>query len=100
LRSSVLGLPFGDQGLILSRNEYDRAGGYPDQPLMEDVALVLALTPKIRRLRSRAFTDAEKYKADGWVRRGAQNILMLLRYFGGTSAEALSREYQSSVDPN
>ena len=100
LRTSVLGLPFGDQGLILSRNDYDRAGGYPDQPLMEDVALVLALTAKIRRLSSRAFTDAEKYKADGWVRRGAQNILILLRYFGGASAEALSREYQSSVDPN
>ena len=67
---------------------------------MEDVALVLALTAKIRRLSSRAFTDAEKYKADGWVRRGAQNIIILLRYFGGASAEALSREYHSPVDPN
>ena len=96
----MLGLPFGDQGLILSRNDYESAGGYPDQPLMEDVALVLALKPKIRRLGSRAFTNAEKYKAHGWVRRGAQNILMLLRYFGGASAEALSHEYQSPVDPN
>ena len=43
LRSDVLGLPFGDQGLLLRRVEYDRAGGYPDQPLMEDVALVRAI---------------------------------------------------------
>jgi hypothetical protein len=46
LRSDVFGLPFGDQGLLLRRVEYDRAGGYPDQPLMEDVALVRAIKQK------------------------------------------------------
>ncbi len=39
LRTDLLCLPYGDQGLLLRRIDYDEAGGYPDQPLMEDVAL-------------------------------------------------------------
>ncbi|MEM9637743.1 MAG: glycosyltransferase, partial [Pseudomonadota bacterium] len=35
---SRFGLPYGDQGLLLPRALYADAGGYPDQPLMEDVA--------------------------------------------------------------
>ena len=30
LRSWVFGLPYGDQGLLIRRQDYDRAGGYPD----------------------------------------------------------------------
>jgi rSAM/selenodomain-associated transferase 2 len=43
LRSRWLRLPYGDQGLVVTRDVYDRAGGYPAWPLMEDVALVRAL---------------------------------------------------------
>ncbi|NIQ53692.1 MAG: glycosyl transferase family 2, partial [Gammaproteobacteria bacterium] len=37
LRERWLGLVYGDQGLLVSRSLYDRVGGYPDWPLMEDV---------------------------------------------------------------
>ena len=93
LRSDVFGLPFGDQGLLLRRTEYDRAGGYPDQPLMEDVALVRAIKRKIRRLPACAFTGADKYQQQGWFRRGAKNIGLLLRYFWGADAKDLARRY-------
>ena len=43
-RSRALGLPYGDQGLFLSRAVYDQVGGYADIPLMEDVALARALS--------------------------------------------------------
>ena len=35
LRSRLLGLPYGDQGLLISRADYDAIGGFPDIPLME-----------------------------------------------------------------
>lgn len=92
LRSRVFGLPYGDQGLLVSRAAYDAAGGYPDWPLMEDVALVRRL-PRVRLLRSTACTGADRYLRDGWFRRGARNLWALARYFCGVSPETLGQEY-------
>lgn len=93
LRSRVFGLPYGDQALLVSRADYDRAGGYPDLPLMEDVALVRAL-PRITLLPMRVLTGAEKYQRGGWVRRGARNLWTLTRYFLGADPAALARSYR------
>ncbi len=38
LRVWLFELPYGDQGLVVSRADYEAAGGYADLPLMEDVA--------------------------------------------------------------
>ncbi|WP_342212771.1 glycosyltransferase [Pukyongiella litopenaei] len=43
LRTRLFGLPLGQQGLLVRRSDYDAAGGFPDQPRLEDVALVQAL---------------------------------------------------------
>ncbi len=37
LRARYLGLPYGDQALFVRRSEFERIGGYPDIPIMEDV---------------------------------------------------------------
>ncbi len=92
LRSRLLGLPYGDQGLLMSRAQYERAGGYRDQPLMEDVEIIRAL-PRATALPVCADTGAEKYEAAGWLRRGTRNIWTLLRYRLGTSPEDLARSY-------
>ena len=94
LRSDLFGLPYGDQGLVVRRSDYDRSGGYPDQPLMEDVALVRALKRKIHRLPAHAFTRADKYQQQGWLRRGAKNLGLLLRYVLGTNPDDLARRYR------
>ncbi|MEX2408712.1 MAG: TIGR04283 family arsenosugar biosynthesis glycosyltransferase, partial [Rhodovibrionaceae bacterium] len=39
-RARSFGLPYGDQGLLISRAFYDELGGYRPLPLMEDVDLV------------------------------------------------------------
>ncbi|TMV09607.1 glycosyltransferase [Ruegeria sediminis] len=93
LRSRVFGLPYGDQGLLVSRSDYDAAGGYPDQPLMEDVALVRAL-PRAGLLPARALTSAERYRRSGWLRRGARNLWTLARYFLGVDPERLAQAYR------
>ena len=43
LRSRVLHLPYGDQGLLMTRRMYDHAGGYASVPIMEDVMIARAL---------------------------------------------------------
>jgi hypothetical protein len=42
-RCRILALPYGDQGLFISRALYDEVGGYRPLPLMEDVDLVRRL---------------------------------------------------------
>lgn len=94
LRASVFGLPYGDQGLLLPRKIYDQAGGYRDQPLMEDVAIARALKGKMTALPVRAMTGAGRYVRDGWFRTGAQNLWTLLRYLAGVDPEKLAAGYR------
>ena len=94
LRSRVFGLPYGDQGLLISRALYDEVGGFADQPLMEDVLMARMLRGRLRALNATATTSASKYQRQGWVRRGARNLLTLCRYFLGVSPARLARDYQ------
>ena len=93
LRSRLFGLPYGDQGLLVPRKTYLAAGGYKEQPLMEDVALVRAL-PRVRILPVRAVTSAERYERLGWLRRGGRNLWLVFRYFLGADPEQLAQQYR------
>lgn len=94
-RSRVFGLPYGDQGLLIARGLYDRVGGYPDQPLMEDVALARALQSRLGLLPATVTTGAERYLAEGWARRGARNLWTLGRYLTGVPPERLVAGYEA-----
>lgn len=91
-RTKFFGLPYGDQGLLISRRLYHDVGGYPDQPLMEDVAMSRKLNG-IKMLPVTASTNAEKYIRDGWFRRGARNLVLLTRYLFGAKPENLIKKY-------
>jgi rSAM/selenodomain-associated transferase 2 len=91
---SHLGLPYGDQGLLMPRALYDAVGGYADQPLMEDVAMARALRGKLVRLDAVAVTSAAKYRQQGWIRRGARNLWTLARYACGASPARLAESYR------
>ncbi len=93
-RSRVFALPYGDQGLLVSRSDYERAGGYPDQPLMEDVHLVRALPCPLVALNAVAVTSAGGYRQSGWLRRGTRNLWTLARYFAGTDPARLADGYR------
>jgi rSAM/selenodomain-associated transferase 2 len=70
LRTRLAKLPYGDQGLVVRREDYARAGGYPDLPLMEDVALVRSLrriTP-VHLLDAAVTVSARRWRRDS--RRG------------------------------
>ena len=93
LRSAALNLPYGDQGFLMSRKLYDYSGGYPDQPLMEDVAMARALKGRIRLLDTYAATGAERYERNGWLRQSLRNFGTLTRYSFGADPEKLSKRY-------
>ncbi|WP_375687243.1 TIGR04283 family arsenosugar biosynthesis glycosyltransferase [Pseudooceanicola sp. LIPI14-2-Ac024] len=94
VRSRLAGLPYGDQGMLLPRDLYDAVGGFPDQPLMEDVALARALKGRLRAIAATAVTSPERYEAAGWLRRGTRNLATLTRYLLGTDPETLAQAYR------
>ncbi len=94
LRCRMLGLPYGDQGLLISKRLYLEVGGYKDMPVMEDLDLVRRLgRRRIVMLQSPAITSPERYKRDGYARRTLRNLMCLGCYFGGVPAERIAAIY-------
>ena len=93
-RVRLLGLPYGDQGLLTPRALYEAVGGYRPLPLMEDVDLVRRIgRNRLRLLDEDAWTSAERWQRDGWLRRSARNFGILALYRAGVSPERLARLY-------
>lgn len=94
LRARVMKLPYGDQGLLISRFFYDGLGGYPDIPLMEDVELMRRIGPqRFVLLETEAVTSAEKYRRDGYDKRAWRNLTLLARYLMGADPVELAKAY-------
>ena len=97
LRSRWTGIATGDQGLFVTRAAFAQLGGYPDQPLMEDVELsrrLLAAAGRPACLRASVTTSGRR-----WEARGVWRTIMLMwwlrwRYWRGESAQALARHYR------
>jgi len=95
IRVGLLGLPYGDQGLLISRRLYDELGGFRSLALMEDVDLVRRIgRRRLRRLDAVALTSAERWRRDGWLRRSTRNLTCLALYAVGVSPARLARFYR------
>ncbi|HEY0114057.1 MAG TPA: TIGR04283 family arsenosugar biosynthesis glycosyltransferase [Allosphingosinicella sp.] len=93
LRVRFLGLPYGDQGLLVPRRLYEVAGGYRPLPLMEDVDLVRRIG-RIVPLPADAITSAKRWRRDGWLRRSARNLFCLALYGAGMSPARIAPFYR------
>jgi rSAM/selenodomain-associated transferase 2 len=94
-RSRLTGIATGDQALFVRRALFQQLGGYPDQPLMEDVEL----SRRLRRvappacLRETVVTSGRR-----WESRGVWRTIVLMwwlrwRYWRGVSPDRLARAY-------
>lgn len=93
-RGRVLGLPYGDQGLLISARFYRDLGGYRPLPLMEDVDFVRRIgRRRLVVLEAPALTSAARYRAGGWWLRPARNLSILALYFVGVPPRFLQRLY-------
>lgn len=82
-RSAILGLPFGDQGFCLSRDNFARLGGFPEQVAYgEDHLLVWHARQAGITLRPTGValtTSARKYRRLGWGRLTVKYQLLWIR---------------------
>jgi rSAM/selenodomain-associated transferase 2 len=95
VRVRLLGLPYGDQGLLVHRNLYAKIGGFADIPLMEDVDLVRRLgKSRLTVFKASATTSAERWRRDGWVRRSLRNLTCLALFHLGVPPDRIARIYE------
>ncbi|OSC39433.1 TIGR04283 family arsenosugar biosynthesis glycosyltransferase [Mycobacterium decipiens] len=93
-RCRRLGLPYGDQGLLMSRTLYDLVGGYRPIVLMEDVDIVRRLgRARLVALDHVAVTSAARYRHDGYLRRSTRNLVCVSAWFLGVSPRTIARHY-------
>jgi len=96
LRSRITGIATGDQAMFVRRSAFERVGGFPDQPLMEDIELSRRLralgSPAC--LRARVATSGRR-----WEARGVWPTIFLMwrlrwRYWRGASPHELAQAYR------
>lgn len=93
-RCRRFGLPYGDQGLLVSRSLLAELGGVRDLPLMEDVDLVRRIgRARLVGLEVDALTSAEKWRREGWTMRSLHNLGCLGLYFLGVPPRLIARLY-------
>ncbi len=94
IRSKYLKLPYGDQGLLISRNFYKKIGGYENIPIMEDVDIINKIGFKnVQILNSHIITDAIRYENQGWIIRPFINLYCLCLYFFGFDIHKINKIY-------
>jgi len=94
LRCRLFGLPYGDQGLLISRAFYEELGGYPNVPLMEDVMLNRRIGRfRLVQMECSAITSAVRFRNDGYLRRSLRNLFCLTLYFIGVPPRAIGKIY-------
>ena len=96
-RSLALRLPYGDQGLLISRRLYDKVGGFAALSIMEDVDFIRRLgRANIAMLNARVTTSAARYRRDGYLRRTFRNQTCLALYALGMPPERIAKRYSGS----
>lgn len=94
LRCLIFRMPYGDQGLLISRRLYDEVGGFKPMALMEDVDMIGRLgRRRVRFLRAIAATSARRYRDEGYLRRTLRNLSCLSLYYLRVPPHVLARLY-------
>ncbi len=101
-RSRLTGIATGDQGLFARRSLFDSIGGFPDQPLMEDIGFCeralqrhkppLFIGPRIQ-------TSGRRWEKHGIWRTIFLMWRLRLRYYLGATPESLHRAYYGRPVP-
>ena len=96
LRSRLTGIATGDQAMFMTRSAFDAAGGFPVQPLMEDIEISRRLLKLSRPvcLRAKVQTSGRRWETHGVLR----TVLLMWRlrwaYWRGAAPEQLAKLYR------
>ncbi len=100
MRSRFTGIATGDQGIFISRTLFNKVGGFPDQPLMEDIEISRRLIREVRPtcIRQKVITSGRR-----WEQKGVVSTICLMwslrwAYWRGEAPERLAERYGYRVE--
>jgi uncharacterized protein len=96
-RSRLTRIPYGDQAIFLRRDIFEQVQGYPDIPIMEDVALMQRLKRHgyaIEILSSAVTVSPRRWEKEGILRCTLRNWSLITMYFLGVQPQSLARWYR------
>ncbi len=94
-RARLTGIATGDQAIFVRRNVFEQLGGFPDIPLMEDIAFSRRLkrAGRVAALRSCVMTSGRRWEQHGVARTILLMWWLRLLFFLGVSPDRLKRLY-------
>ena len=89
-------LPYGDQGIFVRREVFERLGGFPDVPLLEDLLFARRLRQEghVALLPGPLSVSARRWQQQGVVRQTLRNWCILAAHRLGASPERLAPYYR------
>jgi rSAM/selenodomain-associated transferase 2 len=95
LRSRLTGIATGDQAIFARREAFQSVGGFPEIPLMEDIALSKRLKRVSRPLclRQRVVTSGRRWEMRGVIATIFLMWQLRLAYFFGADPKELAQRY-------
>lgn len=96
MRGKYLKVFYGDSGIFLARTGFEKIGGFPDVPIMEELQFSKGLRRlgKTTLLTPYIHISARRWETKGIVRTTLNNWLITLLYFFGVSPEKLAELYR------
>jgi len=97
-RSRLSRISTGDQAMFVRRTVFEQLGGFPEQPLMEDIAFSRALKRqgRIACLTTQVVTSARRWQKQGVIRTVLLMWWLRLLYGCGVNPEVLARMYRDA----
>ena len=101
LRARLSSVGTGDQALFVAAPLFRRIGGFPELPLMEDIAICKRLRgiARPRVLAATTVTSSRRWDEQGIARTVLRMWRLRLLYFFGVSPARLARSYYPAADP-
>ena len=97
IRTKIFSLPYGDQGLLISKEYYQKIGGYKKVKIMEDLDIIKKIGGKnLIILDAYIKTSSENYVRDGWIYRPFKNIICLILFLFKIDTNTIYKFYYRS----
>jgi rSAM/selenodomain-associated transferase 2 len=100
-RSRITGIATGDQAIFVTRKAFLAVGGFPDLPLMEDIAISRRLKRLCRPLciATPVVTSGRRWEQNGVLRTILLMWCLRLSYYFGVEPALLARHYGPVTSP-
>lgn len=96
LRLKLTGTPLGDHGIFVRKDAFEKVGGFPEIPIMEDLGLVKKVKDVSQgvEIKSPIQTSVRRFEESGILKTFLTMWILRILYYSGMSSEKLAKFYK------